>query len=136
MKRLLLVMMLLPMLLVAGCGSEISVVIPIPIPITISPSITYNQYTQDTVNSYVDGAVDFYAPDHDLDTITITVFDSRGVLVTNTVSSLGAYAGQSTGTISYSIDYLNYRPDNYTFSIYVTDRWGYISNSVYGSFWV
>lgn len=132
MKRLILVTMSVLMFSIAGCGGDISVFIPIPI--IISPSITHNQYTQDMVNSFVDGTVDFYAPDHDLDTITITVFDSKGVLVANTVSSLGAYAGQSTGTISYSIDYLNYRPENYTFSIYVTDRWGYLSNSVYGSF--
>lgn len=138
MKRLILVTMSLLVLLVAGCGSEVSVVIPIPVPIRIftGPSITHSQYSQDTVNKFVDGSVDFYAPDSDIDTITISVVDSGGVLVERIVTSLAGLTGMTTGTISFSIDYLGYRPDSYTFTIYLTDRAGYFSNAVYGSFTV
>lgn len=136
MKRLILVTMSLLVLLVAGCGSEISVVIPIPIRIFTGPSITHSQYSQDTVNKFVDGSVDFYAPDSDIETITISVVDSGGALVERTVTSLAGLTGMTTGTISFSIDYLGYRPDSYTFTIYLTDRAGYFSNAVYGSFTV
>ena len=132
MKRLILVAMSLIMFLISGCGSEITVVWPIfqydP------PTISNFHYSQDRVNSYVDGTVDFYAPDHDLDSITISVRDSRGIEVERTVTSLGAYSGQAAGTISFSIDYFNYQPDTYYLTIYVTDYWGYMSNPVYDSF--
>lgn len=132
MKQLILVTMSVIMFLISGCGSEISVVWPIfqYDPPTISDFI----YSQDTVNSYVNGTVDFYAPDHDLDSIIISVRDSRGVEIQSIVTSLGGYSGQSAGTISFSIDYINYQPDSYYFTIYLTDYWGYMSNPVYGSF--
>lgn len=132
MKRLILVAMSVIVFLISGCGSEITVVWPIfqYDPPTISDFI----YSQDTVNSYVDGTVAFYAPDHDLDSITISVMDSGGVEVKRIVTSLGAYSGQSAGTIPFSIDYFDYQPDSYYFTIYVTDYWGYMSNPVYGSF--
>jgi len=131
MKRLL-VTMLLFMTMVAGCGSEISVVLPIYT--NSPPTITTYHNTQDVVNSYVDGTVEFYAPDSDLDTITIIVADSRGAEREHTITTLGLFAGRSSGVISFSIDYINYRPDDYTFTIYLTDRAGYMSNPVYGSF--
>ena len=132
MKRLILVTMSVIMFLISGCGSEISVVWPIfqYDPPTISDFI----YSQDTVNSYVDGTVYFYAPDHDLYSLTISVKDSRGYEIERTVTSLGGYSGQSAGTIPFSIDYIDYQPDIYYFTIYLTDYWGYLSNPVYGSF--
>lgn len=132
MKRLLVTMLLL-MTMIAGCGSEISVALPI-FYYESPPTITNYHHTQDVANSYVDGSVEFYAPDTDLDTITIIVNNSRGIEIEHTITSLGSFAGRSSGVISFSIDYINYRPDNYTFTIYLTDRAGYMSNPVYGSF--
>jgi hypothetical protein len=120
------------MTMIAGCGSEVSVMLPLYY--ESSPAITNFHYTQDVVNSYVDGTVAFYAPDSDLGSITITVVNSRGAEISRTITSLGAVAGRSSGTIPVSIDYINYRPDDYTFTIYLTDRAGYVSNPVYGSF--
>ncbi|HIJ86484.1 MAG TPA: hypothetical protein HPP97_02235 [Desulfuromonadales bacterium] len=132
MKRLILVSMLLLMTMIAGCGSEISVMLPLYY--NSPPTITTYHFTQDVVNSYVDGTVEFYAPDTDLDTITIIVINSRGAETSHTITSLGSLAGRSSGTISFTIDYINYRPDDYTFTIFLTDRAGYLSNAVYGSF--
>ncbi|MBL0225349.1 MAG: hypothetical protein IPQ16_07165 [Geobacteraceae bacterium] len=134
MKRIILLVVSMMVLALAGCGSEVSVVIPIPVPIITPPSITYSQYTQDTVNRFVDGSVDFYAPYSDIDTITITVVDSRGFVVERAVTPVPGLTGITTGTISFSIDYLLYRPDTYTFSVYLTDRAGYFSNVIYGTF--
>lgn len=136
MKRMILLVMSLMMLGLAGCGSEVSVVIPIDIPVITPPTITSSQYTQDTVNRFVDGSVDFYAPYSDIDTITISVMDSRGFVLERTVTALTGLTGRTTGTISFSIDYIAYRPDTYTFSVYLTDRAGYFSNAIYGTFWV
>ena len=133
MKRLILVAMLLLMTMITGCGSEISVALPIVF-YDSPPTITTYRHTQDVVNSYVDGTVEFYAPDNDITSVTITVVNFRGTEIEHTVTSLGAFAGITTGAISFSIDYINYRPDDYTFTIYLTDRAGYMSNPVYGSF--
>ncbi|MDD2737024.1 MAG: hypothetical protein PHF56_24075 [Desulfuromonadaceae bacterium] len=132
MKRLILVTMLLLMTMIAGCGSEVSIVLPLYF--DSSPAITTYHYTQDVVNSYVDGSVEFYAPDSDLDGRTITVVNSRGTEIEHTITSLGAFAGSSSGTIAFTIDYIHYRPEDYTFTIYLTDRAGYMSNPVFGSF--
>lgn len=132
MKRLILVAMVLLMTMIAGCGSEVSIVLPLYY--DSLPEITTCHYTQDVVNSYVDGTVEFYAPDSDLGSITITVVNSRGTEIEHTITSLGAFAGRSSGTIPFTIDYIHYRPDDYTFTIYLTDRAGYMSNPVYGSF--
>lgn len=115
MKRLILVAMSVIMFLISGCGSEITVVWPIFQ--YDSPTISDFHYSQDMLNHYVDGTVDFYAPDHDLDSITISVTNSRGVEVERTVTSLGGYSGQSAGTISFSIDNINYQPDTYYFTV-------------------
>jgi len=132
MKRFILVMMSLLMLLTAGCGSEVTFVVPIPF--LAAPSITYYQYSQDSADLFVDGTVEFSAPGFDLNTITVSTVDSRGMVTEQTVTSLGAFNGISYGTIPFSIDYISYRPDTYTFTIYLTDKAGYISNPVYGSF--
>ena len=134
MKRGFLLVISLMMIGLAGCGSEISVVVPIPIPIIVPPSITSSQFSQDTANFFVNGSIDFYAPDFDLDTMTVSVVDSRGGVAERTVRTLTGVAGRTSGTISFSIDYITYRPDTYTFTIYVTDRAGYISNAIYGTF--
>ena len=92
--------MLLLTTMIAGCGSEISVVLPVYY--DSSPTITTFHHTQDVVNSYVDGTVEFYAPDRDLDSISITVVNSRGVEIEHTITPLGAFAGRSSGAISAS----------------------------------
>lgn len=132
MKRLILIAMLVLMTMMAGCGSEISVTLPLYY--NAPPTITKTLYSQDVVYLYVDGTVDFYAPDSDIDTITIVVANSRGYEISHTVTSLNSLAGMSSGEISFTIDYLNYLRDDYTFTIFLTDRAGYLSNPVYGSF--
>lgn len=132
MKRLFMVIMSTLMLLTAGCGSEVAVFLPIPV--ASPPSIITYHHSQDVVNRFVDGSVEFYAPDFDLDTITVSITNSRGVLIEETVTTLAGYEGRTTGTISFTIDYLNYRPDDYNYTIYLTDTAGFISNPVYGSF--
>ena len=130
MKRIMLIILASLMLITAGCGSEVSVVIPLINP----PSITASQFSQDTVHRFVDVSIDFFAPDSDLDTMTISVTDSRGFGVVRTVTDLIAFRGQSRGTITFSIDYLTYPPDTYTIAIHLTDRAGLISNPVFISF--
>lgn len=132
MKRFILVTMSLLMLLTAGCGAEVTFVVPIPV--LNAPTITFYQYSQDVTNAFVDGTVEFSAPDFDLDTITVSIVDSRGIVTEQSVASLGAFRGISRGTIPFSIDYINYRPGIYSFTIYLTDKAGLISNPVYGSF--
>lgn len=134
MKPMILLVMSLMMLGLAGCGSEVSVVVPIPIDIVSAPSITFSQYSQDAGNAFVHGSVDFSAPDSDIDTITISVFDSSGFVVERTVTPLTGLTGRTAGTILFSIDYIAYRPDTYTFSVFLTDRAGFFSNAIYGSF--
>jgi hypothetical protein len=118
------------MLLTAGCGSEVTVVIPL----VQSPEITAARFSQDVANRFVDGSIDFYAPDSDLDTITVSVTDSRGFGITRIVTDLTAYRGQVRGTISITVDYLTYLPDTYTITAYLTDRNGLQSNAVYHTF--
>jgi hypothetical protein len=133
MRRLFSVIAVMAMLSIAGCGdSSVSVVIPI-VPIIQPPSITSYQFTKNTATEFVNGTVDFYAPDTDIDTITITVFDSRGFEIARkrTIVNL---AGVVRGTIPFSIDYLTFPIDTYTFSIYLTDFNGNISNQVVDTF--
>lgn len=130
MKRMLLLMMSVMMLVTAGCGSEVTVTIPL----IQAPEITAARFSQDVVNRFVDGSIDFFAPDTDLDTVTITVTDSRGFGVTRTVTDLLAFRGQVRGTITLSVDYLTYLPDTYTISVFLTDRIGLNSNPVFYTF--
>lgn len=128
MKRLILVTMMFSMLSIAGCGSELVYVEQSP------PSISTHKQAQDLVNYYVTGSIDFYAPDNDVDTVEIIVVNSRGNEVDHTLTSLGSFAGRSSGTISFTIDYYNYGPDYYSYTVSLTDKAGWMSNPVYGSF--
>jgi len=132
MKKMLLTMLSLLMLVMSGCGDgTVSVIIPI-IP-AASPSITSYQFTKDTVAEFIDGSVDFHAPDSDIDTITITVFNSSGFQVARTTIALNL-PGVIFGTIPFSIDYATYPADLYTFSIFLTDFNGNTSNQVVDTF--
>lgn len=129
MKKLILVAMV--SLLVTGCGGELSLMVPVE---RSAPSISTYKQVQDLVNWYVTGTIDFHAPDNDVASIEIAVFNSRGSEVERTVTSLATFAGKVSGTISFTIDYYNYRPDYYSYSVVVTDTSGMMSNAVYGAF--
>lgn len=133
MKRLLLLALLaLSMQVMSGCG-DVGVTVFIPFTTVDPPSITSYQFTKDTLSKFIDGRVDFYAPDADIDTITITVIDSSGFQVARTRTALNL-PGVTRGTISFSIDYISYPADTYTFSIFLTDFNGNISNQIADTF--
>lgn len=130
MKRIMLLILASMVLLTAGCGSEVTVVIPV----AQSPEITAARFSQDVFRSFVDGSIDFFAPDTDLDTITTTVTDSRGFNVTRTVTDLIAFRGQVRGTIALTVNYQTYQQDTYTITVFLTDRIGLSSNPVFYTF--
>lgn len=134
MKRLMLIVLASLMLTATGCGSSVSVGVTIPIDLIESPSITSSRFSQDLNNQFIDGTVDFYAPDADIDTITIAVVDSNGFLIERQVTPVIGYGGVVTGTISFTIDYITYPSGIYTFTVYLTDSDGFISNSIFGTF--
>jgi hypothetical protein len=119
--------------MLTGCGNELIVTAAVPIEEIYPPSITAMQFSQDTVNKYVNGAVDFTAASADLDTMTIVVSDSMGQEVYWTVTDLRTFAGYVYGSLAFSIDYLALLPGQYIFTIYLTDRLGNLSNPVYGT---
>lgn len=126
MKKLLLGMMTMMMLIMSGCG-DATVINP--------PSITAYQFTKDSAAKFIDGSVSFYAPDSDIDTMTIVVFDSGGYEITRTTASLN-FPGTTQETVFFSIDYVTYPFGAYTFGIYLTDFNGYTSNQIVGTFLV
>lgn len=133
MKKLLLGLLATIMLITTGCGdASVAVVIPI-VPLIEPPSITSYQFTKNTLTELIDGSVDFFAPDSDIDTITIVVFDSRGFEIERTRTALNL-PGVVRGTISFRINYFTYPNDTYTFSIFLTDFNGNISNQIVDSF--
>lgn len=130
MKRLLLGMLVMTILVMAGCGDgSISVVVPVVEP----PSITSYQFTQDRSVEFIDGSVNFFAPDSDIDTIIVTVFDSRGFEVSRT-KAIQDLPGVIRGTIFFSIDYFTYPIGTFTFSIFLTDFNGNTSNLIVDTF--
>jgi hypothetical protein len=140
MRRVVLTVLALVLLVSAGCGGEVTVVVStgdgtIVITTASVPSISLAQLGQDTANRTVFGNIDFYTPGSDIGSMTITVTDSRGAVVTRSVSDLAAYSGLTSGSIQFFINYARYLPGSYTFTIFVTNRAGYLSNPVYGSFW-
>jgi len=133
MKKLLLGLLATIMLMTSGCGdASVAVVIPI-VPLIEPPSITSYQFTKNTLTELIDGSVDFFAPDSDIDTITIVVFDSRGFEMVRTRTALNL-TGVVRGTISFQIDYFTYPNGTYTFSIFLTDFNGNTSNQIVDSF--
>jgi len=128
MKRLLLGMVAMMMLVMSGCG-EVSISVAIPIIPSEPPTITSYQFTKNTATEFINGSVDFFAPDSDIDTITIAVFDSRGFQVARTTTALNL-PGVINGTVFFSIDYRTYPADMFTFSIFLTDFNGNTSNQI------
>ncbi len=133
MKRVICAMLVGTMLMLTGCGNELTVAAAVPIEEIYPPSITAMQFSQDTVNKYVNGTVDFTAATADLETMTIVVSDSMGREVYWTVTDLEAFAGYLYGSLDFSIDYLALLPGQYTFTIYLTDRLDNLSNPVFGT---
>jgi len=130
MKRLLLCILAMTILVMPGCGDGgVTVVVPVVEP----PSITSYQFTQDRVDEFIDGSVNFFAPDSDIDTITVTVFDSRGFEVSRTTALLDL-PGVIQGTIPFSIAYITYPIGTFTFSIFLTDFNGNTSNLIVDTF--
>lgn len=133
MKKLLVAIMALVALTVSGCG-DASVAVLIPIGESANPpAITSYQFTKNTLTETINGSVIYVAPDIDLDTMTIVVFDSRGFEVARTKAVLNLQ-GISQGTVFFTIDYVSYPPDTYTFSICLTDFSGSTSNLAVDTF--
>jgi hypothetical protein len=137
MKKLLVGMMAVLMLIMTGCGDgAVSVYVPVE-PVISPPSITSYGFTKDRVAEYIDGSVEFFAPDSDIDTITVAVFDPYNRVISRTTTRRNLQ-GVTRGTIFFSIDYAAYPSDAYpySFSVYLSDFNGYTSNQAYDSFYV
>ena len=133
MKRVLLAMFAVMMLVMSGCGdSSVAVVVPVD-PVPEPPSITSFQFTQDRIAEFIDGSVNFSAPDSDIDTMTVVVFDSRGFEISRTTTVINL-PDVIQGTIPFSIDYFTFPAGTFTFSVFLTDFNGFTSNQVVGSF--
>ena len=134
-----LMILLLVALVSAGCGGEVTIVAStgngvIVVTTETNPSITLTQLRKDAAARVVFGSIDFHTPLSDLNTMTVSVTDSIGAVISRTVSDLAAFRGLINGTIPFSIDYATYLPGSYTFTIFVTNMAGYLSNPVFGSF--
>lgn len=137
MKKLILSMFTILTLLLAGCGDgSVSVYVPIG-PVINPPAITSYQFTKDRISEFIDVSVTFYAPDSDIDTVTVTVFDPNNQVISRTTTRRNLQ-GVVNGTIFTSIDYASYpsSPYRYSFSVYVTDFNGYTSNLISDWFYV
>jgi len=126
MKKLLLGMLAMMMLVMSGCGDDDVVVV---VPVADPPTITFLEFSKNPATELVIGSIDFIAPDSDIDTMTVTVIDSRGLEVARSTTLINL-PNVVTGTIPFTIDYFNLLNDTYTFSIFLTDFNGNISNQV------
>lgn len=129
MKRLMFGMVMMVMTILSGCGDSSVAVNP--------PSITSYQFTKDSLHEYIDGSVDYYAPDSNIDSMTVVVYDSRGYEWSRT-NTLISHPEITQGTIPFSIDYVTFPSDAYayTFSVYLTDFNGYTSNQAVDTFYI
>jgi hypothetical protein len=137
MKRLLLGMMAMMMLVMSGCGdASVAVVIPVG-PVISPPSITAYRFTKDPVTEFIDGSVDFQAPDSDIDTMTVVAINPEGFEISRVVKLINL-KGVVQGTIPFTIDYATFPSSAfaYTFSIYLTDFNGNTSNQAVDTFFV
>lgn len=133
MKRALLGMLAVMMLVMSACGdSSVTVVVPLE-----PPSITSLSFTQDRIDEFIDGSVTFIAPDSDIDTMTVAVFDSRGFQISRTTTLIDL-PNVIQGTIPFSIGYGNrtFLVDTLTLSVFLTDFNGFTSNQAVDTFFV
>jgi hypothetical protein len=131
MRKLIWGVLVFMMVGLSGCGGGENTVAVNP------PSITSYQFSKDAVHEYIDGSVNYYAPDSDINSITVVAYDSLGHEKSRT-NKLVNYPGISHGTITFSIDYYTFPSDAYayTFSIYLTDFNGYTSNQAVDTFFI
>lgn len=125
MKRVLLGMLAVMMLVMSACGdSSVTVVVPLQ-----PPSITFLDVALDRVTEVAVGTVDFIAPDEDIATMTVTVIDSGGVLISRTTTLIDL-PNVIEGTIPFRIGYRNraFLVDTLTLSVFLTDFNGLTSN--------
>jgi hypothetical protein len=139
MKNMLVGMMAILMLIMSGCGDgsgSVSVYVPFE-PIIDPPTITSHGFSKDRIAEYIDGSVNFIAPDSDIDTITVTVFDPNNREISRTTTKRNLQ-DVTSGTVFFSIGYAAYPSDTYpySFSVYLTDFNGYTSNEIYDTFYV
>lgn len=113
----------------SGCGDSSVAVNP--------PSITSYQFSKDALHEYINGNVDYFAPDSDIYSMTVVVYDSLGHEHSRT-NTLISHPGVAQGNIPFSIDYVTFPSDAYayTFSIYLTDINGYTSNQAVDTFYI
>lgn len=130
MKRILLGMLAVMMLVMSACGdSSVTVVAPLE-----PPTITSFQFTQDRTDEFIDGSVGFFAPDSDIDTMTITVINNSGGSVQFRTTTLINLPDVIRGTIPFSIDYLAFPAGTFTISVFLTDFNGLSSTQAVGVF--
>lgn len=134
MKRTIMAAMMVAALIMGGCGSDVHIGTTITVPEYYAPEIGGLQFVQDTGREIVSGSFEFWTGDYNLDTMTIVVHDSLGREISRSATDLRSFWGYSSGILYFSIDYYTFPPDRYTFTIYVTDRAGYFSNGLYGTF--
>jgi hypothetical protein len=132
MKKMLAGMLAITVLMLTGCG-DASISVVIPITQVDPPTITSYQFTKNSATESIDGSVNFFAPDSDIDTITIAVFNSSGFQVARTRSALNL-PGEIRGSIPFRIDYASFVADTYTFNIFLTDFIGNSSNQIIDTF--
>lgn len=132
MKRLLVGLVAMLTLVMTGCGDgSVTVVVPIVTP--QPPTIESYAFTKNTASLFVLGSVNYFAPDSDIDSMTVTVFNSSGFQAARSVTIINQ-PGVVRGTIPFSIDYANLLADTYTFSIFLTDFNGLTSNQIVDTF--
>lgn len=139
MKKFLLGILAVLTLVMSGCGdASVAVVIPVdPVYVVSPPSITSYSFTKNTTTEFINGSVDFYAPDSDIDFITVVSYNSLGYEMSRTTTYVNV-PNTTYGTIPFKIDYLTF-PSSlyaYTFSVYLTDFNGYTSNQAVDTFYV
>lgn len=134
MKRVILGLLTVITLMIAGCGGGGTVEVYIP---PEPPTITLNDFSKDSYTEHINGNVSYFAPDSDIDSITIVVRNSSGYEMDSKNLRLNL-ADISSGTIPFSIDYYTYPSEYYPyiFSIYVTDFNGNVSNLLVETFYV
>ena len=124
------------LLVLAGCGGDDGGLPTIVPPPGTPPAISTLQFSKNTVDSMILGTIDYADPEGDLDYLTIGVVDSTGFEVYRVYIDLGAFVGQATGTLDFSIDYVLLPATVYTFTISVYDRSGNPSNPLFATFQV
>jgi len=139
MSRILLTVFAGFVLLTGSCGGEVAIFINIPA--ASSPDITLVRFVptsallnegSGSVTSSV--AIDFFDNDADVSSLTVSVVDSHGFLVSRTETSFPGLTGISRGTIPFALDFNTSIIESYTFTAFVTDRFGNMSNPVFGTF--